>query len=82
VALRWKEVFFVPAKESLALTDVVADPARDLSPLLAWAAAFSRRAWSFWAFGPSPRTFTSDALGMKSLIWKSYNAGRGFEQGV
>jgi hypothetical protein len=75
VALRWKEDFLVPAKESLALTDVEEEEARDLSPPFAWAAAFSRRAWSFWALGLRPRVLISAGFGMKSLIGKSYNGG-------
>jgi hypothetical protein len=73
--LRWKVVFFVLAKESFALTETEDDPARGFPPLFA-CAAFSRAAWSFWAFGPSPRIFSSPALGMKSLIGKSSHGAR------
>ena len=45
-------------------------------------AAFSRIAWSFWALGLSPRTLISAALGMKSLIWKSYNGLRVSDSGA
>jgi len=70
----------VPAKESFALTDAVVAPARDLSLFFAWAAAFSRIAWSFWALGPSPRVFVSAALGMKSLIGRSSHGVRSWDK--
>jgi hypothetical protein len=71
--LRWKLVFFVPAKESFTLTGVEDDVATGFSLFLALA-AFSRAAWSLCAAGPSPRFFKSAALGIKSLMKKSYNA--------
>ncbi len=70
-------VFLVPANESLALTDCVETPAFGLAPFFPCAAAaFSRRACSRAALGPSPPILIVPAFGINSLIPKSSHAPR------
>jgi hypothetical protein len=57
----------VLAKESFALNEVKDAPGAGLAPLLALA-AFSRMAWSFWAFGPRPVVRGAMGLGGRSLM--------------
>ena len=69
-ALRWKVVFLVLAKESLALNEEADAVARGLAPVLP-CSAFSRSACSFWALRPRPPILVPPGFGMKSLIRKS-----------
>jgi len=67
--LRWKAVLRAGALEAFAegLAPAWVVLAESLS-----LAAFSRRAWSRAALGPSPPIFCVGALGMKSLMWGFY----------